>query len=465
MIRGVTVIGCAVVVGFYSASLLAEPLPPLAIFQSLTLLLIAFATYSWAIMSTGVAATLTLAAVVVTLWACARLQAPLLGLDVVGLAVLAGMASWYQRRRARRLQRLEQTLSDFSEELYLKDQSLSLTEQAHASLTRKAARYQQLQTVAERLSRVAQLEAIAQLAVDHAFELIGKSDACLLFLVDKARQDLSLYTSRRAPEVPVIRTKQGDQFDHYALRTQRPLMVNDVRRDFRFSVGESADRRIGSVIACPLVVADSAEGVLRLDSAQPGMYSQEDLRFLDILLGLINTAVGNARLFAQTQQLALTDGLTGLYRRQPLLDQLTREVARATRTREPLSVLMLDLDYFKRYNDTHGHPAGDLVLKMVADVMRASVPPDATCGRYGGEEFSVLIPRASRELGREVAERIRATVEANARAAGQSPRGIVTVSIGVSVFPEDTPSELELIRVADQRLYQAKRTGRNRVVT
>ncbi len=495
LIKALT-ITASVVVAVVEAWVVASRAPlSLSLLHSLALMLVALATYSVVVFPLAFSFVLGALTILVNLWAWAVVREGLLGVDAAAAGVLIAIAGWQQHRRTRRLRRLEQVLDDLEEECYLKEQNVTLTQQTHEALTRKLARYQQLQAIAESLSRLVQLDAIAQFAVEQVFELIGKSEACLLFLVDRERQELALYASKRAPHLNAIRSKHGDQFDRYALRTQRPLLVNDVRRDFRFSVAGDLDRPIGSVIACPLLVGESAEGVLRLDSTQPGAYTQDDLRFLDILLGLVETAITNARLFAQTQQLAMTDGLTGLYRRQPFLDQLGREVARATRKMESFAVLMLDLDHFKRYNDLFGHPAGDLVLKAVADLMRLGAGPDGVCARYGGEEFAVLLPRTSRRQAGEVAERIRGLVEGQVHRSGHAtgqpiipppvaaPRsgasrpngpevalgdatgGGITISAGVSVFPEDAQLELELIRVADQRLYQAKHAGRNRVVS
>ena len=464
VIQIVTVAGTALICLGYIGLLLAggRPLDP-GFIHSLTIILIAVATYVWVALPFGVGIAVSLLASLVTLWAWAAVRSALLGIDVLALGVLIGAASLRQRRDRRRAYRLQQKLNDLGEELYLKEQAVQLGTKSHDALQYKTARYQQLQTIAEQLSRLVELEAIAQLAVDRAFELIGKSDVCLLFLVDKDRQELALYASHKGSRVTAIRQKQGDQFDRYVLRTQRPLLVHDISRDFRFSDASAPDRPMKSVVACPVRVGQAAEGVLRLDSAQPSAYTQDDLRFLDILLDLVDAAIANARLFAQTQQLALTDGLTGLYRREPCLDQLAREVARASRNREPLSVAMIDLDNFKRYNDTLGHSAGDLVLKEVARIIRDQVPSDGIAARYGGEEFAVLLPKVGREQAAVVAEQIRRAVEERVHVLGQAVEQPVTASIGIAAFPDDGQSELELIRRADQRLYQAKRTGKNRV--
>jgi diguanylate cyclase (GGDEF)-like protein len=431
--------------------------------HSLCLLAIAVGTYAWVFYPTAWSLFINAALVIPLAWSWALGRLPGLGLDVTAFVALAAVAGLQRQQRARRFKRMAQLVEDLREERTVKEQAGELARQTCEALRKKLSRYTQLQHIAEELSKLTDREAIAQLAVERVFSLIGKSDVCLLFLIDPDLQELSLVASKKRGVVSSIRAKHGDQFDRHVLRTQRPLLVNDVRRDFRFTTTLSTDRSVSSVIACPLLVGQNAEGVLRLDSATPGAYTQDDLRFLDILLDLVATAMTNAHLFAQTQRLAVTDGLTGLLLRRPFLEQLTRELLRSGRSREPVSVLMLDVDHFKAYNDSFGHTAGDLVLKTVAQVLRETAPPDGICARYGGEEFALLLSRTKRLAASDTAERIRRAVEQRFLQAPYRDRGAVTVSLGVATFPEDAQAELELIRVADQRLYQAKRAGRNLV--
>jgi len=479
--------------GLLARFLLSRPTAPVEVIHTLCLTLIALAVYSWTLEVAAVGAITSGAVALALLWAWGVRQAPLLGWDAAAFALLSVAAALVQRRRRRSSQRLQQVLDDLREEQTVNEQSVAQVTHAHDGLHKKLSRYQQLQSIAETLSNMTGLAAIAQLAVEQALALIGKSDACLLFLVDKEQQELSLFASKKRDAAINIRAKHGDQFDRYVLRTHRPLLVNDVRRDFRFTVNVALDRPIGAVIACPLMLGGGPEGLLRLDSAHAGAYTQDDLRFLDILLDLAATAVTNARLFAQIQQLAMTDGLTGLALRRPFLEELSRELLRAGRSREPVSVLMVDVDSFKEYNDTYGHMAGDVILKAIAELLRQAAPPGTVIARYGGEEFAVLLARQPRPQAVEVAERIRRLVEQEVPgggvqhkehqpsvpppvldrrsrsgsqrdpASGLQTGGGMTVSIGLATFPDDALAELELIRIADQRLYQAKRSGRNLV--
>ncbi len=447
--------------------------------HALALAAMALAAYAWSVYPAGASAAVSFVVLLCLLWALVARGAWALKVDASVFVLLVAVAVWHRRSRARRLLRLAQVLGDIEEEQVVKQQAITLATQSRDALQKKSARYLQLQSIAEELANMIDLTAIGRLVVERAFALIGKSDVCLLFLVDQQAQGLSLFASKKREELPVIREKHGDQFDRFVLRTHRPLLVSDTRRDFRFTVALGTDRPVSSVIACPIFLGPSPEGVLRLDSAQPGAYTQDDLRFLEILLGLVSTAMTNAKLFVQTQQLAMTDGLTGLMLRRPFLRQLTRELARAGRSHEPAAVFMCDVDHFKTYNDTYGHTAGDRLLATVAEALRTVAPPGSAIARYGGEEFAVLLPRLSRAQAAVIAEKIRKVVgrEGEETAPGRAARASdaagqprsrrelaqVTISIGVAAFPDDAQADLELIRVADQRLYRAKRDGRNRV--
>lgn len=469
----------------FGSLILSAKTDPIARILPLSLILIALAAASWQVFSLATGVALNVLVFLCLAWGWGASQNGLLGLALSADGVLLCTGVWRRRFQFRRQQRMRQVLDDVEEECTVKDQAICVAQQMRDALQKKLVRYTQLQTIAEGLSGLTDLEAIGQLIVERTFELIGKSDVCLLFLVDTNRQELSLFASKRRESVPSIRAKHGDQFDRHVLRTHRPLLVNDARRDFRFTVMGGSEREISSLIACPLLVGQRPEGVLRLDSSQSDAYTQDDLRFLDILLDLFATAVTNARLFAKTQQLAMTDGLTGLMLRRPFLEQLEREVRRALRSRDPLSIVLLDVDHFKAYNDTYGHTAGDVILKTIADILRAVVMPSGTIGRYGGEEFVVLLPHLKRDEALQIAEDIRRAVEQQMMVSERalrrgsltaqtktgnlqhSPSEVlaqgVTISLGVASFPEDAQADLELLRLADQRLYAAKHAGRNRV--
>jgi diguanylate cyclase (GGDEF)-like protein/PAS domain S-box-containing protein len=162
--------------------------------------------------------------------------------------------------------------------------------------------------------------------------------------------------------------------------------------------------------------------------------------------------------------LSYTDDLTGIYNHRFFIQQLTMEVERQKRYFHPLSLLMIDIDYFKNYNDTNGHLAGDQVLKAISILIQHGVRQTDIVARYGGEEFSAILINAGREEAKEIGERVRRNVaETYFPNEGTQPNGDLTISIGVATFTPSIATLTELIREADNALYRAKRAGRNRV--
>ena len=162
---------------------------------------------------------------------------------------------------------------------------------------------------------------------------------------------------------------------------------------------------------------------------------------------------------SELERLSITDPLTGLYNRLRMMEVLDNEVRRSRRLHHPCAVLMADVDLFKGYNDAHGHPAGDLVLKRVATIMRDTSRDVDFVARYGGEEFLIVMPETEIDEAVQVGQRIRAKL-----ATERLPAGAITLSIGVAAFPLEGDSPEALIAAADAALYQAKRSGRDRVV-
>ena len=179
-----------------------------------------------------------------------------------------------------------------------------------------------------------------------------------------------------------------------------------------------------------------------------------------VCFGLIMLA--HVRLRAQLEFLASHDSLTNAYTHRVFLDLGARELARAQRGQTPVTLLMLDLDLFKRVNDTYGHLAGDLVLERTAAVLRSALRSHDILGRYGGEEFAVLLPDAKAEEGLVIAERARARIAETEFGTPAVPIRI-TVSVGVAVSPDGRGCIEDLVALADELLYEAKRAGRDRV--
>ena len=210
----------------------------------------------------------------------------------------------------------------------------------------------------------------------------------------------------------------------------------------------------GGELSMESLVSELPAGCVGLDSWDHG----------GIIIGQLALGLKRVSLYRQVQESALHDGLTGLLVRRHFYERFGEEVARATRRGTSLVFLMVDLDHFKRINDSYGHLVGDLVLREVARLIQSSVREVDLVGRYGGEEFGVVLPEASRPLGIQIAGRIR---EAVSRVPIQAydEKVQITVSIGVALYPEDAANADLLIEQADQAMYEAKDQGRNRIVT
>ncbi|MFQ5864148.1 MAG: diguanylate cyclase [bacterium] len=162
------------------------------------------------------------------------------------------------------------------------------------------------------------------------------------------------------------------------------------------------------------------------------------------------------------RQLAITDGLTELYNYRYFKEHLQQELNRAQRHNIKVSVAMIDIDYFKHYNDHHGHPAGDMILKDIAHLLKENIRNIDLAARYGGEEFALVLIETNKASAKIVAEKIRKLVEEYSFAYEENqPNGKLTISVGVATFPEDGKEFDSLIKVADKRLYLAKQAGRN----
>lgn len=210
-----------------------------------------------------------------------------------------------------------------------------------------------------------------------------------------------------------------------------------------------------------LAIPLRAEGELRAALAVAGLPPADFEKFL-VLAEQTALELEKARLYEQVTELAIIDGLTDVFVRRHFMERFAEELVRSERMGFPLSLLLLDIDHFKRHNDEMGHLVGDAVLKEVARLLKRSIREIDLVGRYGGEEFAVLLPDTPREGALQVAERIRAAVDTHVfKAYDESVH--VTVSIGVAGFPKDAKTGQGLIDEADRALYGAKEKGRNRV--
>ena len=245
----------------------------------------------------------------------------------------------------------------------------------------------------------------------------------------------------------------------WLMRQREPVLVDSIDQDRRFAGAAFPFR---SMVALPMRVQDRALGVLVAFDAEERTFTRQDFQRMESLSRQLALGMSKSILYEREEEMSLTDGLTKLYRRRFFQERFDSELDRARRYSRPLSLIMLDLDDFKKYNDSYGHPAGDDLLRRVARAMEATFKRPSILCRFGGEEFAVMIPEAPKEAARDAAEAFRSVVEEAGRdePGGRNP---VTVSAGVATFPSDAQTRRDLIARADLALYRAKGEGRNRV--
>jgi diguanylate cyclase (GGDEF)-like protein len=245
-------------------------------------------------------------------------------------------------------------------------------------------------------------------------------------------------------------------------RGKQTQFIPDVSTDPDFL---RASYEVKSEICVPLLKEGNVLGVLNVESNSEVPLDENDVNLLNALAGPVAVAIDNARLHAEMKLMALTDPLSGLANRRAFDDLLDAEILRAQRYGHAVSLIILDLDSFKEFNDRWGHPAGDERLREIGNLLHDNVREPDVAARYGGEEFAIILPNTSKEGAIALAERLR--FSAQAESPGENPRnGPIpgyTISLGVATFPQDAKTVYHLMLAADDAELNAKRLGKNRV--
>ena len=288
-----------------------------------------------------------------------------------------------------------------------------------------------------------------------------------LLLFDESANQLTMSAARGIPSpvADVAPISVGEGIAGIVLRENRPLVatVDELGRT------SAPERRYKtkSFISYPIAIGDRRFGVLNLaDKIGGGVYDLHDLSVIDLVAPQIALALERAawqQRANQFQLMSITDPLTGLHNRRYLEARLAEELSRSKRYNYPLSFMMIDIDDFKLYNDRNGHQAGDRALEITAQCLHAALRKVDVASRYGGEEFSILLPQTTLEEAGVIADRIRRKIMVTRFPHGKSqPLAAVTVSIGLSSFSTSLDSAEAIVRAADRALYHAKSHGKNR---
>lgn len=330
--------------------------------------------------------------------------------------------------------------------------------QLFEKMQRNVAELSTLQRISKTINSTLNLDQVMELAIDVIVGTMGVS-SCAVMLVEEKDKKLSLEASRGLLQ---------DQMDNLdidscpfvadVLKTNKPIVYNEVPDEIKEQMGLA---ELKSTIAVPLQLRNEVIGVIiAINTLMTHSFNEDDERFLTTLANQVAIAIENARIYNQMEEMAIRDGLTQLYNHSYFQESLAEEINRAERYEQKLSLLLLDIDNFKDFNDTYGHPVGDEVLKELAKTLQKITRDIDVVARYGGEEFAVILPETSLKGAKEVGCRINQAI----REMVIEEDGLklnVTVSIGVASH-KPSLSQKELINNADQALYKAKEQGKDR---
>ncbi len=264
-----------------------------------------------------------------------------------------------------------------------------------------------------------------------------------------------------------IKIKVGDGIAGGVYKEGRPLIVSDIERNL--STLRKPNYKTGSFVSMPLKIGDEIIGVLNLaDKISGEVFSEEDMMFLRYFASYASVAIKGAEYYRRSEEmrtLSITDSLTGLFNRRYFDERIFEELQRGMRYSSEFSLAIFDIDDFKLFNDSEGHIAGDEVLKTIANVSRESLREVDIIARFGGEEFSIIMPQTDKNEAFLVAERVRKSIRSMMHRTWEIfPRERITVSIGIATFPGDGEDAKTLIKNADRALYKAKVSGKDKAV-
>jgi len=299
-------------------------------------------------------------------------------------------------------------------------------------------------------------------------DLVGAEQASLM-IFDEASQELSIKCVKGLNEkiVQNLRVKPGQGIAGLVFETGESLLVKNVDQDPRFSQRQRARYRSKSLISVPLSISQRKIGVINLTDKVGNAFDENDLKLVESVASHASVALDRTDYYKMSEDLrkiSVTDSLTDLYNRRFFQERISEEIERSRRHGQPVSLIMVDIDNFKQYNDTYGHPAGDEALRITAATIKNSVRNIDRVARYGGEEFAVILPMTEIAAAQDIAERIRSGV-AGRYFPDDAARATVklTASLGIACFPQHADNLFDLVGNADKALYAAKVSGKNRV--
>lgn len=334
-----------------------------------------------------------------------------------------------------------------------------------ASLEERTRRLEVLYQTARDLSGTLRLDDLLNRILARTLDVLGSEIGSILVLDDDDETWLRMRVARGLDGVPAedVRVRVGEGISGWVAEHRQPLLVEDVESDARFARRSAERYSTRSLVSAPLLARDRLIGVMNVNNKRDGgAFNREDLDLLVAVASQAAVAITNARLYEETLALAHLDPLTRLYNHGYFQRTLEQEMDRAERHNRSVTLVLIDVDEFKFYNDRYGHSRGDEVLKEVADLISAQSRSSDAVARTGEDAFAVILPETDYKQARVFAEKVRQSIAAHPfpGAAGDLTESL-TVSVGVAAWPEDARSRIELYDVADSALHASKFGGKN----
>jgi diguanylate cyclase (GGDEF)-like protein len=298
-----------------------------------------------------------------------------------------------------------------------------------------------------------------------------EAQLCSLFVYDEQMGSLLVKVTKGFPKDALthVRIRPGEEIAGRVFYEKQPLVVQNIESDPRFARPNNPRYKTKSFLSVPVRVNSHVAGVLNVADRLTGQpFTDDDLQTVLSIISYVSLAIERMHYYERSEallKLSSIDSLTGLYNRRFLEERLAEEMSRSRRYSRHLSLLLLDIDDFKKYNDSFGHLAGDQALQLISQSIMDTVRKVDIVTRFGGEEFLIVLPETEKSTARSIAERIISRIDRLGSSDGDEKLcGRLTVSIGLASFPVDAKDEQDLVGKADVALYEAKREGKNKLV-
>lgn len=364
---------------------------------------------------------------------------------------------------------------EYKKEANINHSTIWLSLLKYKSATNEAKAYKTLYKKIDLISEVGRkitsslvLDEIVHLIYDEIGKLV-ESDIFGIALYNKEK-DMLIYESfienGEEADYKEISIEDNRSFGVYCFKSKKEVLINDIVnehwkyvKDLKMSK-EEAEKNPLSIIYLPILINDVPIGVLTVQSNKKNAYTRQDIYGLKILGSYIAIAIENGKIFNKVKYFASNDALTDILNRSMIIKK-GNEMLQAKNQDNNNSIIMMDIDYFKTINDTYGHQVGDVVLKEVAAIIKEKIKEFGLVGRYGGEEFLILLPNKDLAMAKKISEEIRKGIEKYKYPVTEYKYGKVTVSLGIYEFARNGESFSEGLRKADKALYKAKDLGKN----